>query len=311
MGTTTPPSETTNGSERSDDRPEGAGAGSSAGRAPEPPADVSLLRAAIAHPIALVLPIVICVVGALTLTLGRDAVYTAETRLSVGRIDVATQAIPGVVAGTQALASSYSRLVDAQEVLAPVAESTGLPATDLRDRVSGSPIPESPLFIVEATADTEEGAVELVNLTAESLSRYVSRVNSGGDASAGLLKQYRQAVAQAERAQANLNRANNQGTPADVQQATAAVRTFELRVEVLGDLYRQSLQGTASSNQIQVVNPASDAESDAGSFRRRIVLLAVLAGLVTGLILAGLATRRQTHVGVRRTGNLRRLLPGS
>ena len=260
---------------------------------PLPPTDTTLARAAMAHPISLLAPVVLFIALALFVTAERAPVYTAETRLSVGSIDVATQAIPGVVAGTQALASSYSRLVDAEEVLTPVSETVEIPAADLRDRVSGSPIPESPLFLIEATGDTEESAVELANLTSESLGAYVSGVNRVNDDTPRLLSEYRGAVAQAEKAQAALNRANDRGTPAEVQAATTNVRTFELRIEVLGDLYRQSLQGEASANQVQIINRAVTAESDAASYRQRLIFLAGLAGLVVGLILAGFAARRR------------------
>ncbi len=263
---------------------------------PPPPTDTTLARAAMAHPISLLAPVVFFIAVALFVTAERAPVYTAETRLSVGSIDVATQAIPGIVAGTQALASSYSRLVDAEEVLTPVSETVGIPAADLRDRVSGSPIPESPLFLIEATGDSEESAVELANLTSESLGAYVSGVNRVNDDTPRLLSEYRGAVAQAEKAQAALNRANDRGTPAEVQAATTNVRTFELRIEVLGDLYRQSLQGEASANQVQIINRAVTAESDAASYRQRIIFLAGLAGLVVGLILAGFAARRRRHV---------------
>lgn len=265
--------------------------------APPPPTDTTLVRAAMAHPISLLAPIVIFIALAVFITAERAPVYTAETRLSVGSIDVATQAIPGVVAGTQALASSYSRLVDAEEVLTPVSETVGEPAADLRDRVSGSPIPESPLFLIEATGDTEESAVELANLTSESLGAYVSGVNRVNEDTPRLLNEYRGAVAQAEKAQAALNRANDRGTPAEVQAATTNVRTFELRIEVLGDLYRQSLQGEASANQVQIINRAVTAESDAASYRQRVVFLAGFAGLIVGLILAGVAARRRKVTG--------------
>lgn len=310
MSTTTPPIETTPSVEPPDERalPPEDGPGRDA-RPPAGPADASLARAALAHPLSVLLPIVLLVAAAVLLSVVREPVYTAESRLSVGSIDVATQAIPGVVAGTQALASSYSRLVDAEEVLVPVAEALGEPVEDLRERVTGSPIPESPLFLIEARSDTEEGAVELANLTSESLGTYVSGVNRSNEDTPRLLQEYRGAVAQSEKAQAELNRANDRGTPAEVQAATTNVRTFELRVEVLGDLYRQSLQGEASANRLQIVNRAVRAESDASSFRQRIVFLAGLAGLVFGLILAGSAARRRAGrpaTGTPRAGLLRR-----
>lgn len=296
MSTATPPIDApSNPADPADDRPRGQGR--ETGAAPVPPvADTSLVRAALAHPISLLVPVIISIVAALVLTSDRSPVYTAETRLSVGSLDVATQAIPGLVAGTQALASSYSRLVDAEEVLVPVAETLGADPADLRERVSGSPIPESPIFLIEATGDTEESAVELVNLTSESLGAYISGVNRTNDDTPRLLADYRGAVAQAEKAQAALNRANDRGTPAEVQAATTNVRTFELRIEVLGDLYRQSLQGEASANQVQIINRASVAESDATSYRQRVLFLAGLAGLVAGLILVGFAARRRARL---------------
>lgn len=262
---------------------------------PPPTADQSLVKTALRHPVRVLIPIVILVAGAILLSFLRAPTYTAETRMGVGRIDVATQAIPGVVAGTQALASSYSRLVDAQEVLLPISEALELPQDELQLRVSGSPIAESPLFLVEATGPTEESAVDLVNLASESLEAYVGGINRTNDDSKILLTEYRQAVANAEEAKAAVARLGG-GNSAEARKARGVQASTALQAEVLSDLYRQSRQGRASSNQLQIINRATTAVSDASSFRQRALFLALLAGLVIGLILAGMAARREDNL---------------
>ena len=112
--------------------------------------------------------------------MARQPTYSSSSRVNVGRIDVSSQAIPGFVASIQALASTYSRAVNAQAVLQPVATKLHTTPGALGGRVSASPIPNSPLFAVTATGKSPNDAIELANLVTASLASYVSRLNNSG-----------------------------------------------------------------------------------------------------------------------------------
>ena len=60
----------------------------------------TLLAAIRARPSRVIIPIAALCALALLVALLRPATYTAETRLTVGRIDVSTQAAPGVVSAS-------------------------------------------------------------------------------------------------------------------------------------------------------------------------------------------------------------------
>ena len=238
---------------------------------------------------------------ALILGLTRSPEYTAESRLNVGRIDVTAQAIPGFATGVVSLASAYSRLVDAEDVVVPVATDLGIPSDEVAARVSASPIPESPLFRVEATGDSEAEAVALANATSGSLIGYINTVNSDTEASDRLLNQFRNAARAQQAAEAAVRRASGAATnnptaenQRDLARARANLETATLRADTLRNLYQQSREGVATSSDfVQVVNPAGAASSDRRSTLQRLVATALIGGLIGGIALAvALANRR-------------------
>jgi Capsular polysaccharide biosynthesis protein len=96
-----------------------------------------------------IIPTLLLVGAAIALGTTRAPNYTAETRLTVGRLDVSSQAVPGVVAANQSLAATYSRLVTAEGVVDPVAVRLGLSSGSVARALRASPIPESPIIRLE------------------------------------------------------------------------------------------------------------------------------------------------------------------
>ena len=96
--------------------------------APQPRVD--LVAAVRRHPIVAAFPVVLLVVLAAIAAYNRPAVFTAETRLAVGRVD---PSVPGGLVGftdaTRALAERYSRSVRSEAVLQPVS-GPGVAAID-------------------------------------------------------------------------------------------------------------------------------------------------------------------------------------
>ncbi len=58
----------------------------------------------------------------------------------------------GFADASGSLASGYSRAITATDVITPVARKTGLPAATVASDVTASPVPQSPVIQVHATA---------------------------------------------------------------------------------------------------------------------------------------------------------------
>src|SRR4029079_16305345 len=108
----------------------------------------------------------VCLIGLIGAGLGvayaqlqRDPVYTADAELSVGRVDVATQAIPGFVAASRTLADTYSRAISAKAVIDQISRKTGLSKSDVLDRVTATPVPNTATMRVIAEAGSGGRAV--------------------------------------------------------------------------------------------------------------------------------------------------------
>src|SRR4051794_9927341 len=141
----------------------------------------------------------IAVLGlALGLVVGllRPPTYSAQAKLVVGKSIQLNNlaATPGLALASQQLASDYSRLVSTHAVLDETARRLGRTPGDLGGRVSASPIPQSPVIILEAHAAHADDALALANAGAGALVRAVNRLNQKQLQSAQLLlDQYRQA----------------------------------------------------------------------------------------------------------------------
>jgi uncharacterized protein involved in exopolysaccharide biosynthesis len=267
----------------------------------EPPTR-STLGAAIARYWIVVLAIGLVGAGAGSfMALERDPVYTANVRLAVGPVDVTSPGLPGLVTASQSLAGLYSRTIAAQPIVERVARRADLQPQQVTSRVSASPVPESPVFVVRATGPSERQAVEVANLAADALGRYTRQLNRQRARPGRLLRRYRDAAreldalgARRERARAALADADTASARAHLSDASAAFDAANLRKQTVGVAYRQaSQQGLAASSLVQVLTPALEATSD----RRRTVELWGLAGLAAGLALGGvlalaLAARR-------------------
>jgi uncharacterized protein involved in exopolysaccharide biosynthesis len=244
------------------------------------------------RPLLFAAPVVACLLLGLVAGLVRAPVHTAESRLAIARISVSTQALPGFAAGVQDLAVTYSRLATADEVTAEAAELLRVDPADLEGRVTSSPIPQSPLFRIEATGGTADEAIATANAAGEALSGYVSRLNSQNPDSERIYAEFllasRDLVDARTRLRVAEERARRSRTPEAARRvvsARAQVAGAALRADSLRDQYRTSIAGTGSGNVIQVVNPARTATSDRADTLRRYAVTGLLLGLVAGTLL--------------------------
>ena len=177
----------------------------------------------------------------------RPAVFTAETRLAVGRVD---PSVPGGLVGftdaTRALAERYSRSVRSEAVLQPVS-GPGVAAIDeLRRKVNAAPIPESPVFRITAKGATAAEAVRLSNQVSDSMVRFAAIQSEATPLSARALAAYRKASELMAERRAIEGRAASRTTRGRrcvrrlLAAARAEVAVAELRVRILRNEYEAS-----------------------------------------------------------------------
>lgn len=211
--------------------------------------------------------------------LARNANYESEARLSVGRIDVETQAIPGFAQAALALADIYSRAIVAGPVLEDVAEDTGLGREEVLERVTASPIPQTPVLSVFAEGDSEAEAVDLANESGNALRAYIRRLNRFNPDTKIFLQQYLEASQRREEAERS---AEATGTP----ESYADVAAARLEQQSAANLYVSSQAGQAAPNTLQILAVATSADSDRGSVLQRALLVGLALGALLGIAIA-------------------------
>jgi len=127
--------------------------------------------------IVLILITALVVTGAgVALGMAWPKTYTSSAQILLG-LDLAGSDIDPQ-SGNQYLndrVATYSALVSADEVIAPVAEAAGLTPEELRQRVSVSIVPDTVVLEVSVSGSTPQEAVDLANAVSR---RYESQVSS-------------------------------------------------------------------------------------------------------------------------------------
>jgi capsular polysaccharide biosynthesis protein len=219
--------------------------------------------------------------------------FTAQTRLNVGRLDVSTQSIPGYAAGIQSLTVSYARTLSADEVVRPVAKRLGLSVVQVASHLNGSPVPLSPLIVVEASSGSAGGAVRLANEASDQLVRYLSTVNLVNPDADRLLADFKAASrvlndrTDVQKAAGTRYRASRSAADRRaLSRARASVQEQNLRVQALQGAYLNSQRGLDSASLVQVLNRARLADSDRSSHVQAVLFASLVIGLLLGLALA-------------------------
>ena len=73
----------------------------------------------------------------------KEPTYSATATVNVGKSDINTQATPGYLVAAEALASSYSRLVQSQHIAVPAAKKVGETPRRPAAQLTAAPIPRS------------------------------------------------------------------------------------------------------------------------------------------------------------------------
>lgn len=230
----------------------------------------------------------------------RKPVYTAETRLVVGRIDVsAPGALGSFTVATQAIASQYSRSIDAEGITRRVATKANLTPGQVATRVSATPIPESPVIKVFARDTSAGDAVRLANLASSALVTFTTQLNRSNPDTSRLLTRFTASSRDVVVQEAQLRRlrrsyvAHPTRAARDQMQATEVkLRVAELQRDTLREAYDASTQSQAATSLVQVLERASGAVSDRLRYLQFLGFIGFVAGLAVGLALATLRANR-------------------
>lgn len=272
---------------------------------PEPPAPrlvprVTVLTAARRHWFLVAAITALFTAAGIAVAVVRAPVYTAQARLVVGRIDVsAPGALGSFTQATQAIASQYSRSIDAEGVTSRVAPKAGLSPGQVAGRVSASPIPESPVIRLSATGPNTRDAIRLANLASSALVAYTTALNRSNPDTSRLLGRFTDASRDVVKQRAELSRLRRSydADPTDEKRAEMQATEVKLRVaqlqqETLHQAYNTSTQSQASSSLVQSIERATKASNDRSRYLQFLGFVGLVAGLAVGLALATLLSNR-------------------
>jgi uncharacterized protein involved in exopolysaccharide biosynthesis len=267
----------------------------------EPPAPrwiprVDALTAARRHWLIVILVTVIATGIAVFAASLPTPVYKAEARLAVGRIDVsAPGAISTFATATTALASQYSRAIDARSVTTRAARGTGLTPNQVAARVSATPVPQSPVIRVIAVGSSTGQAVTLANKAGYGLVGYTTALNRSNPDADRLIREFRDSSAEVVRLQTLVDRLRRKqvDTPSaenrlELNQEKVNLRVATLRMTTVRNAYDAATRSQASTQLVQMLTPAAGASSNRSSRLQFYGFVGFAAGLALGLALATL-----------------------
>jgi uncharacterized protein involved in exopolysaccharide biosynthesis len=230
----------------------------------------------------------------------RAAVYTAETRLAVGRVDITPGTLSTFTGAAQALAGQYSRAVRADGVVRRAAPRAGLTPAQVAGRISATPIPQSPVIRLMAVGRNADDAVRLANAAAAGLIGYTTTLNRSNPDATRLLNQYRDISGRVLRLRRALATARKRhaAAPTDrtrrrVDAARVDLTVAQLQQDTIRGTYDATERTQGSTSLLQVLSPARAAASDRGRYVQTLGFVGLAVGLAVGVALAMLlATTR-------------------
>jgi uncharacterized protein involved in exopolysaccharide biosynthesis len=236
--------------------------------------------------------------------LQRAPTYSAKSELTIGRADLQTQSLPGFVEGAKALAASYSRILESQQLVARVARRTGEPVSQVRGRLTATALPDSPMFSIKGSGPSPRAATTLANAATAEMLRYITDANSGSAAAADVLSRFRSASRRANQLQSRIdglralpsspNAAVRQSRDRRVNDLRVQASEAELQADTLKALYQNARETNANAARIQVLSEPLTASSDRSSMTQRLAFVGLVGGSLVGVAFAAaLAARRR------------------
>jgi hypothetical protein len=264
--------------------------------APQSQHRLPVLDALRRHWIIALLPVVVLVGAAIAYGLEREPEYESEARLNVGGLNLTQQSVEGYTVAVQQLAVAYSRAIHATGVVAATSRATGLPPTEVVDRVDATPIPGSSVIRVITTGGSAGQTRQLADASSAALVDYAIKLNSGRVASRRILDRFRRASLKLSEEQAKLRRTRRERAR---REQRTRVDIARLNRDTAAFLYGQSQNGQAFTELVQQLAPAEPSKSDRDDVTKEFAAGAAIAGLLIGI---GLALMRANALARRRLG---------
>ena len=265
---------------------------------------VSLGRSAAAHLFLIMAVAVLGLVlgGAYGLT--RPPVYGAEARLLVGKSVTITNeaAAAGIAPAEENFAATYSRLADSEAVTSDV--EAKLKRSSLGGGLSASPIPNSPVIRVDATASSQSHAVALANAGAQAIIDQVNAINQTNQATLNsLYTAYVQvetkleadsALAGSLQAQLNAVNGNSPALQAQLNKAKADENGDIMQANALQGQYNNQYSPVqADAAVVTLISNAGATGSDKSKYLALGLTGGLFGGIIVGIALAALIDLRR------------------
>ena len=249
------------------------------------------------HPFLVILPLVLLLAAGIVVGNRKPLTYSATATINVGKSDINTQATPGYVQASEALATTYSRLVTSQHITNPVSRAVGESSATVASQLSSVPIPSEPTFSITAAGSSAAVAVRLANATVSALQKYVNRSATQQGGPAQLLNRFRRAdtiaetLLQTSQTLAGRFAGHVPGvTSAQVAQARVASQTAQLQATALSNQYLNLASSGVAPSLDVLVNPTGTTTTNRTSNIEKYGIIGGVGGLVIGIALAGLAS---------------------
>jgi hypothetical protein len=248
------------------------------------------------------LPVVVLLAAGIVAGARKAPTYTATATINVGKSDIATQATPGYLTAAEALASSYSRLVDSQNVALPASRAVGESPGAALSQLSAVPIPNEPTFTITATGSSSARATGLASGAVRALQHYVNVTATQQGGPSQLLTKYQQAQRLAYELQhragtlqgqlnastAGLSTTGPKVTQAEVTDAKVAAQIATLKAQALSSQYLNLAQSGVAPSLDVLVTPTGATSTNRTTNMEKYGIIGAAAGLVIGIAFAGL-----------------------
>ncbi len=234
----------------------------------------------------------------------RKITFTASTTVQVGQVNPNSPGFFGYVQSSAALATAFSRAIDAEPVLQTVQHKLGLSPSVAAGRLSAEPIAAAPAFRVIATGPKTSAAVDLANVASAAVISYIGKSNNANPESATLLREYRDASLHLQHVVVRLSHLiHANASPEALAKAQAEKASAVARLRAVGVAYTASVSSQAPrTGLVSLLAGATGASSDHHSKIELFGFIGLLVGVVAGCLAALLSDRLRTR---------RRLRPGA